>query len=76
MKWLLIGLKSGALLGCASANPNSVVGAFSVNARSEMDDKKCQEFGYKKGSTEYGNCRLELEKARAVSQTGTRINVQ
>ena len=67
--FVFIGLLSLAFVGCAGANPNSVVGAFSVNARSEMDDKKCQEFGYKKGSPEYGNCRLELEKARAVSQT-------
>jgi hypothetical protein len=41
-----------------------------------MDDRKCQEFGYAKSSAEYGKCRLELEKARAVSQTGTNISVR
>ena len=40
--WVFIGLLSLASVGCAGANPNSVVGAFSVKARSEMDDKKCQ----------------------------------
>lgn len=40
-----------------------------------MDKKNCQEFGYSKGSPEDGNCCLEIEKARAVSQAGTSINV-
>ena len=41
-----------------------------------MDDKKCQEFGYPKATEAYGKCRLELEKARAISQTGTTISVR
>jgi hypothetical protein len=76
MKTLVVGLMSCALAACAGARPNSIVGAFSMNARSQMDDNKCQEFGYKKGSPEYGNCRIELEKARATSQTGTNISVR
>ena len=73
---ILIGLLALIVGGCAGANPHSVVGAFSVNARSEMDDRKCQDFGYAKGTEAYGKCRLELEKARAVSQTGTNISVR
>jgi hypothetical protein len=58
-----------------AARPDSVVGAFSVNARSEMDDKKCKEFGFSKGTDGYAKCRLQLENDRAISQTGTKINV-
>jgi len=73
---LVVGALALMLASCAGANPNSPVGAFSVKARSDMDDQKCQDFGYAKGTDGYGKCRLELEKARAVSQTGTKINVQ
>ena len=47
-----------------------------MQARSDMDDRKCQEFGYRKETDAYGNCRLELERARAVAQTGTNISVR
>ena len=73
LRLLLICLLLG---GCAGANPNSLVGAFSVDARKKMDDEKCREFGYQKGTEGYAQCRLELERARAISQTGTRINLR
>ena len=40
-----------------------------------MDDKKCKEFGFSKGTDGYAKCRLQLENDRAISQTGTKINV-
>jgi len=65
-----------AVSGCAGANPNSLVGVMSVDARKQMDDEKCQEFGYRKGTDGYAKCRIELERQRAISQTGTNISVQ
>lgn len=72
----LICIVLAVVLGsCAGAHPNSIVGVFSVKARSDMDDRKCQEFGYKKPSEGYAKCRLNLEQGRAVSLTGTNISV-
>ena len=73
MRFIVIALVL-ALGACAGADPNSLVGIMSVDARKQMDDEKCQEFGYRKGSDGYAKCRLELERQRAVAQTGTRVN--
>jgi hypothetical protein len=63
LTYLCMGL---LLTGCASASRQSLRGAFtSEGARSSLDDQKCREYGYQRGTDAYANCRLKLEDIRA-----------
>lgn len=53
---------NGTLTGFISevASPGST-----YKQREIADDKKCHEYGFKKGTDAYANCRLRLDQARA-----------
>ncbi len=59
-----------ALVGCSS---NQINGFYGLPTRAERearnaaaDHAKCAELGFKPGTEEYGNCRLQLEQIRAT----------
>lgn len=61
------------LAGCAAAPDGGAIGAMTdlVNPgarqayRAQVDDAKCQSYGFLPGTGGYANCRLELDRGRA-----------
>jgi hypothetical protein len=75
-RYLWLGLAAGMLGGCTAAPRSSVVGAVTEavapGAReayeADQDDKKCRSFGYSPEASQfYGQCRMQLQQLRAVS---------
>ena len=64
----LAGLVALALAGCAGSSPQSLTGMLtSDGARRKLDDERCQDYGFKRGTDAYANCRLKFEQIRGAA---------
>jgi hypothetical protein len=80
-KSLVVGLFAVWVPGCA-AYDNSMLSNFpedtifeNPTTRKErlvaVDDAKCRELGFSRGTDAYGNCRLQLEQIRAANRAAS-----
>lgn len=62
MRYLALGLVAAALSGCASMSGPT---AEEIAA---ADDYKCQDYGYKRGTDGYAQCRMQMDQQRAQAR--------